>query len=169
MATALNVASYTAAGARTPTSIMIVLHVAVMLLVLTLFARLVYERLLSGLRRAVVQASDPLPKSLVWLTVGALVYVLTLMAITAATYGEGAAEIRNGQEVWVVGNLVKRTLEPGSVAAFQARTLSIFSSGWMFFSLLTVLLWQRVEHQIDQLRTARKPLIRPHNADGINS
>jgi hypothetical protein len=128
------------------------IHVAIMLLGLAALVRAGYERMRSAFRRKVRPDPDPLPKGLIWLTVASLAYLVALIIMLAAVYGEGFAEVRDGREVWVVGNSVVRTLPPGSVAEHNARSLRIFSASWLFFGLLMALLSHRVEERIHGVR-----------------
>jgi hypothetical protein len=94
-------------------------HLAVMALGFALFGRLVqHHRLARKERRARDWPFDrearmrrfitPLPTLLVWGVIAALVYMAGVAIRDSAVFGEGAAEFRDGQEVWVNNGVVVR-------------------------------------------------------------
>ena len=140
-------------------SILAGVHVAVMALGVALFVRSGYERTLTVLRPRASIDVDPLPRRLIWLTAASCAYFVALLVGMAVVYGEGFAEVRDGREVWVVGNSVVRTLPAGFVEAHQARSLRIFSASWLFFGLFIALLAHRVE---DRIRAIRRDRVNPN-------
>ena len=156
IAAVLNVLSYFQLTMRWAGGGLGVVHIAVMALGFALFVRTGYERFRSVFRREEPVDLDPLPKPLIWLTVASLAYLLVLVITIAAVHGEGFAEVRDGREVWVVGNSVVRTLPAGSVDEHQARSLRIFSASWLCFGLGIALLSHRVEERIRGFRAAAR-------------
>ena len=116
----LNAGSYVGLTIESASSGLTGIHAVILILGVTQLVRAGYERMLTGWRRGVRVDADPLPKWLIWSTVGAMLYMVGLIVGVAVAWGEGSAQIRDGREVWVVGNRVVRTLPPGSVDATGA-------------------------------------------------
>jgi hypothetical protein len=131
-------------------------HLAIMTLGFLLFARIAVHHRLSRRAGGWRPDSTPLPRQLLWGAVASLGYMLALFLGLFAVYGEGSAEVRDGREVWVIGDSVVRALAPGSVATFDARTLRVFSAAWLFFGLLIALTGHRVEERIREYRAASR-------------
>ena len=123
IAAALNVASFVGPTSLVPSSLLVIMHAAVLLLFVTFFVRAGYERMRSAWRRDPEKTDDPLPRPLVWLAVAALVYFLGVLIGTAVVYGEG-------------------------VTTPDAVSLRIFSAAWLFFLLLIALLSHGVETRL---------------------
>ena len=144
----LNAGSYLGLAMSGTSVLLVVPHLVLMVLGFLLTARIALHHSLAWRAGGERPRTTPLPPRLVWGTVAALGYLLLVAGIFVATYGEGGAELRNGQEVWMNGETVVRVLPPGSVALFDARMLRVFSSAWIFFGLLIALLSHRVEERI---------------------
>lgn len=152
VAVVLNVASYLGLTMSWAGGALAVPHLVIMVLGFVLFARIAVHHSLALRTAGERPRTTPLPPWLVWGTVAALAYLLLVAVIFIAVYGEGGAEVRNGQEVWMNGETVVRALPPGSVATFDARMLRAFSAAWLFFSLLIALTSHRVEERIRAYR-----------------
>ena len=120
LAALLNIGSYLGLSLRAIGGSVMALHGAVLILGLVLVGRTAQERVLAVWRRGSPVETDPLPRRLIWAAGGAAVYMVALIVGVAVIYGEGHAEVRDGREVWIVGNSVARSLPPGTVEAFSA-------------------------------------------------
>lgn len=138
-------------------------HLAVMLLGFLLFFRIGYHHVLAVRHLSVRPAGSRVLKSLIWCSGGAFVF-FTVVFFSAFAYGEGHPEVREGLEVWVRDYEAVRVLEPGSVRAFEARELRVFSAGWVFFSLVIALAAHAVERRIKQYQHAVSMSCRPTRA-----
>lgn len=153
----LNAGSYVGLTIESASSGLTGIHAVILILGVTQLVRAGYERMLTGWRRGVRVDADPLPKWLIWSTVGAMLYMVGLIVGVAVAWGEGSAQIRDGREVWVVGNRVVRTLPPGSVDAFSAWSLRILSAAWLFFALLIASLGRGIEQRLRGRDAATRP------------
>jgi hypothetical protein len=133
-----------------------VVHLAIMASGFALFWRTGLHHSLAWRARGVQPDTIALPRRLIWGTVASAGYLAVVVLVFIAVYGEGNAEVRDGREVWVNGHSVVRTLAPGSVAAFNAAMLRVFSAAWMFFGLLIAGTGDRIEQRIRAYRAAAR-------------
>ena len=156
VAAALNLGSYAGLGISFGGGVFTIVHLAIMALGLILFALIGVHHRLSWRAGGWQPDTTPLPARLIWGTVVSFSYMLVLLLGVSSMYGAGAAEIRNGREVWVVGDSVVRALAPGGVATYDARSLRVFSAAWLFFGLLIALAGHRVGERIREYRAAER-------------
>ena len=154
IAIVLNIGSYIGLTIRSAGGSPMAVHALILVLAVVFMGRAALESVLTLRKPGLEVDGVPIPRSLVWLAVGALVYTIATVAHIAVVYGEGSAELRDGREVWVVGNAVVRTLPPGTVQAHAAASLRIFSAAWLFFALLIALRGHHVEQRIRAARGA---------------
>jgi hypothetical protein len=155
VAVVLNAGSYLGLGMSWIGGAFAIIHLVLMVLGFVLFARISLHHSLAWRAAGTRIHATPLPVRLIMGTIAALIYLLVTALAVFVIYGEGSAEVRNGQEVWVNGDSVVRTLAPGSVAAFDSFMLRVFSAAWIFFGLLIALVSHRVEERIRGYRAAR--------------
>ena len=156
LAAALNLGSYAGLGMSFAGGVFAVVHLAIMALGFLLFALIGMHHRLSWRAGGWQPDTTPLPARLIWGAVVSFGYMLVLFLGVLSAYGAGAAEIRNGREVWVVGDSVVRALAPGGVATYNARSLRAFSAAWLFFGLLIALAGHRVGERIREYRAAER-------------
>lgn len=129
-----------------------VVHVTIVVLGITLFARIGYHHYLTlRTRGAAADASRyaaPIPGRLIVAAVLAAIYFFALTMASFLIYGEGAPVIQDGREVWLSHGVAVRELAPGSLHHFESVMLRVFSAGWIFFGLLTALIGHKVEGRI---------------------
>ena len=149
----LNLASYVGLQMRGLGVSFALIHVVLMALAFVLMVRAVYHRWLALQNSGNNPTRVPIPPVLIWATVLSFIYFLLLFFGMFAHYGEGGAEVRGAQEVWVVRDRVTGILAPGSVAHFEARSLRVFSAAWLFLGLLIAVVGHRIEDRIRAYRT----------------
>lgn len=155
IAAAANVGSYAGLSMRGQYSWLGAVHGIIMLLGLMTFLRVGLHHYLAVRAFRTRVSSAPLPKHALLLTIGALLYVLGVVAWLIVTYGEGGPELRDGQEVWVNHGRVVRALPPGTIAEFATHELRLFSASWLFFALALAWTGHVVESRIHAYRTLR--------------
>jgi hypothetical protein len=133
-----------------------VVHLAIMACGFALFGRIGLHHSRVWRANGLRPSTRALPSRLVWSTVAAAGYLAILAVAFVAVYGEGNAEVRGGHEVWINGNSVVRTLAPGSVEAFNAWMLRVFSAAWVFFGLLISVTGDRIEQRIRAYRAVAR-------------
>ena len=148
VAVVLNLASYVGLQIRALGASFAVIHVVLMALAAVLMVRAVNHRWLALQNSGNSPTRVPIPQALIWATALSFIYFLLLFFGMFAHYGEGGAEVRGGQEVWVVRDRVTGILAEGSVARFEARSLRVFSSAWLFLGLLIAVIGHRIEDRI---------------------
>jgi hypothetical protein len=152
VAVVLNLASYAGLQMRGLGASFALIHVVLIALALVLMVRAVYHRWLALQNSGNVPTRVPIPPALIWATILSFIYFLLLFFGMFAHYGEGGAEVRGAQEVWVVRDRVTGILAPGSVARFEARSLRVFSAAWLFLGLLIAVVGHRIEDRIRAYR-----------------
>ena len=155
VASVLNLASYAGLNMSGVGGGFALIHVVVMALGFVLIARLIQHHFLAVRAAGVQPDTTPLPRRLIWGTVAAGGYLLMLFVTLLAIYGEGYPELRGGREVWIGPGSPPRSLAPGSIAAFEARGLRLFSAAWIFFALLIALTGHRIQEKIRGYQAAR--------------
>jgi hypothetical protein len=128
------------------------LHLAVMVLGLTLVGRVMWHHLWSIRRPRAEPAGTPIPRSLKLLTCAAFAVWLLLLFVSFTSYGEGGPELRGGQYVWVRDGTDVRTLTVEEHDAFQGGVLRVFAAAWLAFSLIIAWAGHVVDTRIRQLR-----------------
>jgi hypothetical protein len=156
IAGALNLASYAGLGMSGVGRAFALVHIVVMVLGFVLFVQLIQHHVLAVRAAGVQPDTTALPTRLIWGTVAAGVYLLILLLALFAIYGEGYPELRGGREMWIAPDSPARPLAPGSIAAFEARGLRVFSAAWLFFALLIALTGHRVQEKIRGYQAARR-------------
>jgi hypothetical protein len=131
------------------------LHLAVMALVLALFAGGLYEAALSP-RRSFARDPVPVPRHLVGLSVVFVAYAIAWLVGSFLSFGEGAAELRDGRYVWVLRGAVAREITRAEYRTFDARMLSVFSAGWCAFALPLALRHHQLAVRIRRRRAERR-------------
>lgn len=153
IAVVLNLASYAGLQMRGFGASFALIHVTLMALIIVLIVRGVYHRWLDLQNSGDKPIRVPIPPVLIWATVLSFIYLLLLFFGMFAHYGEGGAEVRGAQEVWVMRDQVTEILAPGSVARFEAQMLRVFSAAWLFLGLFIAIVGHRIEDRIRAYRT----------------
>jgi hypothetical protein len=144
-AVSIHLASLLGVGWSQLSAFGIVLHLSVMSLVAGLFFSKLRNVVRGSWRARSLRGREPLPRRLVWLCLGLLVYALLWFLGLFAYYGEGGTQIRNGQHVWVRAGEVIRQLTPAQAHWVDARGLSVFSAMWIAAALPLAIAYQRRE------------------------
>ena len=151
----VNVASYAGLTMSWAGGSLAVVHLVVMGLFLAMFVKVLEHNSLAWRNPGTHPARVSLPSRLRWAAAASLLYTIALFAWLGSTYSEGAPELRDGVEVWVAADSSVTALAPGATAAFEARTLRLFSAAWMFFALTAALVSCGVEARVRAYRAAR--------------
>ncbi len=113
-----------------------VMHLAVLALLLLLFARVAWHHFTDARRPNAEHSARPVPRSLKRLAVAAIALFVILLVTTAVAYGDGGPELQAGQYVWTRHGRIVRTMTADEHQAFQSSMLRVFASAWLAFSLM---------------------------------
>ena len=130
------------------------LHLAAMVLGLTLVGRVMWHHLWIIRRPHAEPGRTPIPRSLKVLTCVAFAVWLLLFIVSFTTYGEGGPEPRGGQYVWVRDGADVRAMTVEEHDAFQAGVLRVFAAAWLAFSLMTAWAGHVVDTRNRQVRNS---------------
>ncbi len=115
----------------------LLIHLAVMALFMGMFALTIYHHWLV-LRRPQLSAPHRrrLPRPLLRLTFITTLYGLILFFLLFSQYGEGGPQAVDGGYAWVRDGRIVRPMTSGQYHDYQVASLRLFSSWWIFFSLI---------------------------------
>ena len=157
IAAAANLGSYAGLSMRVRYGgVLAAVHVGILLLGVVTFVRVALHHLLAIRTLGARVSAAPVPRSVALLTVAALLHVFGVLLWFFFTYGEGGAQYRDGQEVWVLNDRVTKVLPAGSIAVFATRELRLFSAAWLCLALALACALHVVESRIHAYRTSRR-------------
>ena len=128
------------------------LHIAVMILMAVVFARITQHHAL--VRKVPLTPLAPvwIPGGLKVLTVLAFLVLAFTFFMTFYTFGEGSLVEQAGQYMWVREGSLVRPISLEEARAFNRMVLQVFALAWLFFSLLVAWVGHVVTSRVAQMR-----------------
>jgi hypothetical protein len=148
-----HLASLLGAGLAQLSALVVGLQLAVVCLIFGIFTGNLRDLFRGSRRTYSLRGREPLPRRLVWLSLGLGLYALLWFGGLFAYYGDGASEVRNGMHVWVRAGEIVRQFTPAEAQWADARSLSAFSAAWVAAALPLAITYQRRKARRDLAAT----------------